>query len=683
MYAYLDDDASHKAATILSQTDTNSQVELMTGKRIKIKNNQILFTFTQPNPEHLITQACTEFNQIDIDFLWELLPQSEFIGVEFASEYFGGHTNSVTAVQKAALLMALQSAPALFNRKGKGIYKPVTPEMRRMIQESLVKKAQEQTRCDEMVAELLVKKLPTEIQLACPTIAFKPDKNTWAWKALVLAAQQLTIHPVCLLMECGAFSSHYHVHMARFISEYFPQGVMHRPITLPILNIKELPVSTVQAFSIDDSSTTEIDDALSVTHQANGHTEVGIHIAAPSLMIKKGIELDKLAKSRMSTVYMPGEKITMLPDSVVAQFSLNEGKLCPAVSLYAVFDTDKQLVSVRTVMEQIPIAANLRTNYLEPLIIQADIEAGGLPDAIPFKSELLYLFALKQVLSAKRDEVRGKPENNNRDDFNFAVDWDSNQTIDQAIVSITQRKRGTPLDAIVAEMMIFANSTWAGWFAKLGIPGIFRGHRVGKVKMATTPMPHESIGVAHYGWFTSPLRRYSDLINQSQLLACIQYGNLALLQAPYKPKDADLYAIINTFEEQYSAYSAHQTHMERYWCLRWLKQQNNQGIGSLDAWVIRSDTVRLQHIPLFITVSGIPDGIRNRPVIIELISYDELNLEVQARFISECNKQVAHVDTFAINTDTFEEYHQNTDLSAIDLTGPVEINPEKEHIQLT
>jgi exoribonuclease II len=638
MYAFIDEDSSHKAATILSQADNSAQVELLTGKRIKIKNNQILFTFTSPSPQALMDAATAEAAQIDTDFLWELLPQNEFLAVDFAPDYFGGTASSVSAVQKAALLIALHAQPAIFNRKGKGLYKPATPEMLAVVKESLAKKAREQARCDAMVAELVAGALPPEVQAACPNIAFKPDKNGWAWKALVLAAKQVGTHPTRLLMQRGAFKSHYDLHMARFMGEQFPEsagGAAHRAIELPPFVAEELPLAKVQAFSIDDSQTTEIDDALSVTHLPDGTTEVGIHIAAPSLVMPRGSALDKLAKSRMSTVYMPGNKITMLPDAAVTAFSLDEGRPCPAVSLYCTYSAAFDCIATRTVTERVPLAANLRHDKLEDEISTEAVIAGTLPAHIPFGKELSYLYALRGVLSAQRDAVRGKPENNNRTDFNFAVAWPdaARSDAEHAQVTITTRKRGSPLDAIVSEMMILANSTWAGLLGKLGVPGVFRGQRFGKVKMSTTPMAHESIGVAHYGWFTSPLRRYSDMVNQAQLLACVQYGATAALTSPYKPKDVDLYGIVGAFDDKYNAYNAHQSSMERYWCLRWLKQQHTT--HQLDAVVVRPDTVRLKHIPLYIELTNIPDGARGRPVVVDVLSWDELDLSVQARFVGE------------------------------------------------
>ena len=74
-------------------------------------------------------------------------------------------------------------------------------------------------------------------------------------------------------------------------------------------------------------------------------------------------------------------------------------------------------------------------------------------------------------------------------------------------VVISQRQRGSPLDLLVAELMILANSTWAQMLDQVGLPGLFRVQPAGKVRMSTQSEPHIGMGVQHYGWFTSPLRR--------------------------------------------------------------------------------------------------------------------------------------------------------------------------------
>ena len=95
-----------------------------------------------------------------------------------------------------------------------------------------------------------------------------------------------------------------------------------------------MPLAPVEAFSIDDITTTEIDDAFSVRPLPAGGWEIGVHIAAPALGIAPDTPLDQEAASRLSTVYMPGDKITMLPEAVVERYTLAEGRSAPALSLY-------------------------------------------------------------------------------------------------------------------------------------------------------------------------------------------------------------------------------------------------------------------------------------------------------------------------------------------------------------
>jgi exoribonuclease-2 len=90
--------------------------------------------------------------------------------------------------------------------------------------------------------------------------------------------------------------------------------------------------------------------------------------------------------------------------------------------------------------------------------------------------------------------------------------------------------------------------------------------------MGTKALPHAGIGVKSYAWSTSPLRRYTDLVNQWQIIACARHGKTAALAAPFKPKDAELFSIISAFDAAYSAYNGYQAGMERFWTLKYLEQ---------------------------------------------------------------------------------------------------------------
>ena len=123
---------------------------------------------------------------------------------------------------------------------------------------------------------------------------------------------------------------------------------------------EDLPLSPAQAFSIDDVTTTEIDDAFSVTRLPNGNSSIGIHIAAPALGIAPGSAVDAAARERMSTVYLPGGKITMLPEQAIALYTLGEHRTPPVLSLYVEIGPDFGIVSSSTRVERVAVTANLR-----------------------------------------------------------------------------------------------------------------------------------------------------------------------------------------------------------------------------------------------------------------------------------------------------------------------------------
>ncbi len=394
-----------------------------------------------------------------------------------------------------------------------------------------------------------------------------------------------------------------------------------------------LPLAEVQAFSIDDVTTTEIDDAFSVTVLADGNVRVGIHIAAPALGVNRDDSIDAIARQRMSTVYMPGDKITMLPDALVEAFTLAAGKTCPAVSLYTTLNpADWSVVASETRAEAVPIAANLRHNELDALVTEENLAAGA--GEYQHKADIALLWQWAQVLEkgrmAKRESFGLKAEQTNRVDFNFYVE--------DEVVSIVRRKRGAPLDKIVAELMIFANSSWGRLMHEHGVPGIYRSQGAGtggwaarmQVRMVTHAAPHQGLGVDQYAWSTSPLRRYTDLVNQWQILACVQHGVTAPLAAPFKPRDADLFAIVSAFDAAYAAYADFQSNMERYWCLRWLAQENARQV---DAVVLKEEILRLVDLPLIIKLPGMPALARGAQVRLDLLRWDEVDLTIEARLL--------------------------------------------------
>ncbi|TXH88968.1 RNB domain-containing ribonuclease [Thauera aminoaromatica] len=616
MFVLYEEDGAFKAGTILADNDATLQVENTHGKRVKLKRAHVLMEFREPGPSDLLARAEAEAEGLDVEFLWEVCGDDEFAFADFAAEYHGHVPN---AVESAALLVRLHSAPIWFHRKGRGRFRKAPADILQAALAGLEKKRQQAAAIEHMRAELVAGRLPPELAALLPQALYRPDRNRPEIKALEAACVDSGLSAARLLLACGALASSYDFHYNRFLFEHFPEGTAFPAIEPPVLPTA-LPRAEVAAFSIDDASTTEIDDAFSVTPRAEGGWRIGIHIAAPALGFARGSTLDAVARRRLSTVYMPGNKITMLPDEIVQTFTLGEGRDCPAVSLYLDITPGLAIVHQESRVELVPIVANLRHHDIEPVFNDDTVHNGG-PD-FQWKRELTLLWDLATVLEAGRGKAAG---NEDRIDFGFSVDWTEETADGPGRVSIGRRLRGSPMDKLVAELMIHANMTWGKLLDTSGIPGLYRAQGGGKVRMTTVAAPHEGLGVDCYAWSSSPLRRYVDLVNQWQIISVLQGTPPA-----FAPKSAELMAAMRDFELTYAEYAEFQRGMERYWCLRWLRQH---GRGEVEATVLRENVVRLAEIPLVIRVPSMPLQMPGSRVKLVVERTDLLDVEVEARFV--------------------------------------------------
>ncbi len=645
MYALFDDAGKFQAGRVMSEADASMQVELDSGKRVKVKAANVMLRFDKPAPAELMAEAQALAAQLDLDLAWEFAPEDEFGFADLAQDYFEAPYGPD---KQAAALFALFDAPHYFRRMGKGVFRKAPEDIVKAALLGIERKKQQAAQIAEWAAELVAGRCPAPVAEQLFRILFKPDKNAPEYKAVVEATKQAQRAPLDLLSSAGAITSPYQFHWQRFLFDQFPKGhafpaALEAADAVPALS-KDMSKDTpdalpladgVQAFSIDDSATTEIDDALSVQGLGTGLVTFGIHIAAPGLALLPDSALDKVARERLSTVYMPGMKITMLPDAVVQAYTLAEGRDCPALSLYVTLDeATLELRGSRTVVERVHIAANLRHDRLDAAVTE-DALTGKAAAEFPFAAELSFGFRLAKHLKAQREVVRGKPENFNRPDFNFKLDRDpalaGTEPSGDEPVRIDLRRRGAPLDLIVSEAMILANSTWGGWLATHGVPAIYRSQaslQPGiKVRMGVRPAPHAGMGVAQYAWATSPLRRYVDLVNQWQLIACARHGRTAALVAPFKPKDAALFSIISAFDAAHAAYNGFQQAIERYWTLRHLQQN---ATTEIDAAVMKEGLVRADAVPLVFRVPGTESLLRGSRVRVRVMGIDLLTLDLHA-----------------------------------------------------
>jgi exoribonuclease II len=607
MNVFYEEDGGFKIASIMSEADSSMQVEASSGKRSKIKTANVLMRF-EGGLAGFMEAAQAEAETLDTDFLWECSGEAEFAFETLAEEYYGGKPSRQ---QAAAIAIKLHGAPMYFYRKGKGQYKAAPEETLKAAMVGMEKKRQQAELMAQMVEQLKSHQLPESVAGKLDQILYAPDKNALEWKAVDQAAADLKKLPVQVLHEAGAITSIHDYHLGAFLREYFAHGTEFPAFSLADFP-DELPLSTVQAFSIDDSTTTEIDDALSVTVLPNGNTQVGIHIAAPALGITPREALDAEVMKRLSTVYMPGHKITMLPEVAIRPFSLDAGETKPALSLYLEVAADYSIVQQHSCLERVQIAENLRHDSLEPYFNETTLEQDS---GHPLWSQLVFLFRFAESL----EKARGKFDPNKQQpvDYNFYVT--------DGIVSIINRQRGSPMDKLVAELMIAANSQWGLLLAENDVSGIYRAQNGGKVYMTTKAEGHQGLGVAQYAWCTSPLRRAVDLINQRQIISV-----LTLDQPVYAANGDEIVGHMRNFDQTYNAYNEFQTRMERYWCLQYLVQES---IEEVEATVWRENLVRLNGLPYMTKVHSLPALKPGSKVQLAIQKIDTLLMELDCKFL--------------------------------------------------
>jgi exoribonuclease-2 len=615
MYALYEENGDFKVGTILADADASLQIESQHGKRQKVKAANVLLRFREPGLSEFVQAAQHVAEDLDVDFLWEASGGEEFAFEELAKDYFG---RLPLPAEAAGILFKLHGAPIYFHRKGKGRYKAAPEDTLKLALAAVEKKRLQIEKINGWVAQLVRFEFPAEWKPLLRELLYKPDRNRIETKALEQACTETGLSAPQLIHRCGTLPPSHDYHLGRFLYEYFPRGAGF-PADLPFVMPGELPVAEVAAFSLDDAATTEIDDAFSLRRRADGLLEVGIHIAAPALGFAAESALGRVARERLSTVYMPGNKITMLPEAVVAAFTLSMGAVRPALSLYVQVDPASLAIrGTHSRIEAIDIAANLRHQEVDRLneaFARTDGDPSALDTPAPFVAELHQLYRFARVLEADRGQTGPTVE---RPEYVFHVENDR--------VAISERKRGAPLDKLVAELMILVNRTWGKLLADHGVAAIYRSQSQGKVRMSTTPGEHQGLGVAHYAWSSSPLRRYVDLINQWQLAALLDHE-----APPFARNSASLLGAIREFELAYAAYAEFQERMEHYWCLRWLLQE---GVTHSEATIVRENVVKFRGIPLYIRVSSLPDLPSGSAVNVEVEEVDLVDSTLRAVYKS-------------------------------------------------
>jgi exoribonuclease-2 len=373
-----------------------------------------------------------------------------------------------------------------------------------------------------------------------------------------------------MLVRLKVFDEDENIDLLRYeIPRDFPDHIMDSARKL-VATAAPVPIDDQRAdltflplMTIDGQSTLDFDDALSIERLADGY-RLGIHIADVGHFVRKDDQIDEQARGRGSSIYMPDQKISMLPpDLAEGLCSLKAGQVRPAISTLVTLSPSLEIndyeirASLVTVKDQL-------TYYDVNLVVDQN------PDLV-----VLYKIAEKfrrQRFDAGAIQI-SVPE------INLWLAGDHSITVNKI-------SRESPSRMLVAELMILANWLMAKFLADRGMPAIFRSQPAPRDRLYRDdegslfqnwmqrrflsrfvldhrPDKHSGLGVDAYVTATSPIRKYFDLVTQRQLRAALG------LEQPYSIEDID--GIIQALEQPMGNVGRVQYGRNRYWLLKYLE----------------------------------------------------------------------------------------------------------------
>ena len=393
-----------------------------------------------------------------------------------------------------------------------------------------------------------------------------------------------------LLVELGWWSIHENIHLRRAQTPvHFStkiQTVAHELLTNPPVDLDEsrrLDLTHLKVYTIDDESTQEIDDGLSIETLSDGRQKLWIHIADPTRLLSPEDEFDLEARKRSVTIYLPTGMIPMFsPDLATGPMSLRQGQKCCALSFGVILDSSGAVAEYE-----------ITTSTIEPTyrLTYEDVEE-MLQLRIPGEIEIESI-AQASTLRHQWRKSQGSI-NINMPESTVKVSGD------EVSIDLIEDNRARRL---VAEMMILAGEVAAKYGQDHGLPLPYRGQPqpelppeeelilipVGPARsvairrcmprseMSTSPSRHASLGLNTYSQVTSPIRRYTDLLAHYQIKAHIRGDELPFtverLQEVMLGLGTNIYEA-NMVERQ----------TNRYWTLEYL---NRSGDREWDALFLR------------------------------------------------------------------------------------------------
>lgn len=526
---------------------------------------------------------------VDVRELWELvaeedeaLPLDELAGLAFSGDLGGDHLS--------ATLRALFYEHVHFKLAG-GQFLPLSPEQ--LEQKAIQAEREEQRRQQVDASVEFLRELPAKAPFPEPPeglydllvdlVVHEDDSpHSKLTKEIVSLAEIGGRRQLFnLLVRLGVFNEHENLPMRQEgITKDFTAEVMDAAGSVNLGPALEdsgrSDLTGLHTFTIDGAFTSDFDDALSFQPDGRGGGVLGVHITDAGAVLEHGGVLDLEGRGRGTSIYMPDDRIPMLPPSLSEDaLSLRQDMLRPAISTFVELDSQGNILDWR--LERSLIKVDVRLTYDE-----AD---NLLSDDMRLQDMHKVCLALKRQRAAAGAYFLPLPE------VIVGVDDETGE------VYVRRIDREGATREMVAETAILANWLSARYLMENEAPCLYRRQAppsqplaegdpediylhfsqrrlLNPADLTTKPGLHSSLGVEPYTHSTSPIRRYLDLIVQRQL------GSMLAGKGPAYTKQ-QLKEIAQEVEPVVRRAGKVRNMRQRYWLMKWLEARRGQELSAI------------------------------------------------------------------------------------------------------
>ena len=246
-------------------------------------------------------------------------------------------------------------------------------------------------------------------------------------------------------------------------------------------------------FTIDGADAKDLDDAVHIKRLKNGNFELGVHIADVSYYVKEGSELDKEALNRATSVYVTDRVVPMLPERLsngICSLNPNVDRLTQS----AIMEIDAKGRVVKHSITQTVIKTTFRMTYsdVNDIIAGDEEKAEQFKAIVPSIDSMVQLHEILESMRFKRGSL-----NFDTNEAKIMVNKEGRP------VDIVLRQRGIA-ERMIESFMLVANETVAEHFAKLNLPFIYRIHEEPKAEKVQKFIDYaSSFGIQIYGTASS------------------------------------------------------------------------------------------------------------------------------------------------------------------------------------